>query len=176
MVKMTKARQNAYEAVAELLKTRNIHKITVNEILIKAGISRSQFYRFFRDKYDLLNQTVSYQVDMVFSDESSPDVIKDNLITLLNMTREAYLTTTLYRNEHSELFQLYFDMILRLMRRRVCTIQKGQISPVQTRALRFAAAGATMMILDWLCGGCREKPEQIAGELIGLLPAFVLSE
>ena len=101
MAKSTTSRQKACLALAELLKTRNIHKITVNEILEKAGISRSQFYRLFKDKYDLLNQTIALQVDMIFSDSANISLVLDNLVALLEVTRDAYLTTSLFHNEYS---------------------------------------------------------------------------
>lgn len=49
---------------------------------------------------------------MAFSDDSSLEIIKNNLITLLDMTRDAYLTTTLYHNEHGELISLLPAFVL----------------------------------------------------------------
>ena len=176
MAKSTTSRQKACYALSELLKTRNIHKITVNEILKKAGISRSQFYRLFKDKYDLLNQTIALQVDLIFSDPADISFILDNLVALLEMVRDAYLTTSFFHNEYNELFQICFEMILRLLQRHINQAQKKDASPRQTRAMRFAAAGSATMILDWLGGGCRETPQQIAEELIQILSSFILYE
>lgn len=41
------------EAFEELLKTSPLEMITVKDIISKAGLSRSTFYKYFRDKYDL---------------------------------------------------------------------------------------------------------------------------
>lgn len=41
-------------AMSELMKDKDMDDITTSEILAKSGISRSTFYRRYRDKYDLL--------------------------------------------------------------------------------------------------------------------------
>ena len=46
-------------ALAELMETESFDKITTSEILEQSGVSRSTFYRRYRDKYDLL--TSNYQ-------------------------------------------------------------------------------------------------------------------
>ena len=43
------------QAIKELIKNRPLDKITVTDIVIKAGMTRHTFYRYFMDKYDLVN-------------------------------------------------------------------------------------------------------------------------
>ena len=43
------------QAIKELIKNRPLDKITVTDIVIKAGMTRQTFYRYFMDKYDLVN-------------------------------------------------------------------------------------------------------------------------
>lgn len=59
-----KPRANAYkkaddaivQAFFSLLEDRDFHKITVSDIIKKAGVNRSTFYRHYVDKYDILDQ------------------------------------------------------------------------------------------------------------------------
>lgn len=44
------------ETLIELLKTKDIKKITVSEICEKADINRATFYRYYLDVYDLLEK------------------------------------------------------------------------------------------------------------------------
>ncbi len=176
MEKSVSTKQKVCQSLLELLKTRNIHKITVREILAKSGISRSQFYRLFKDKYDLLNQAISLEVDRIFLENDSISITPDKLTALLQVTKDAYWSTSLCHNEYSELFYIYYNMILNLFYRYAKTAQKNEIPPKQLRSLRYAAAGTTMMISSWLSGGCRENPQEIASELICLLPSFLFYE
>ena len=90
MEKSVSTKQKVCQSLLELLKTRNIHKITVREILAKSGISRSQFYRLFKDKYDLLNQAISLEVDRIFLENDSISITPDKLTALLQVTKDAY--------------------------------------------------------------------------------------
>lgn len=46
-----------FDALIELLQTTSIDKLTVGQILKKANVGHSTFYRRYKDKYDLLNQS-----------------------------------------------------------------------------------------------------------------------
>ena len=56
MAKTSKAKQAVFNAMLALLKTNGFDDITVTEIIEKASISRTTFYRMFEDKYDLLDK------------------------------------------------------------------------------------------------------------------------
>lgn len=43
------------QAVERLLTTRTLEEITVADIVAESGLSRSNFYNHFTDKYDLIN-------------------------------------------------------------------------------------------------------------------------
>ena len=45
------------ESLMELMKTRPISAISIKEICAKADISRSSFYNYYTDQYDLLQKT-----------------------------------------------------------------------------------------------------------------------
>ena len=44
------------ESLIELMVEKSILKITINEICDRAGVSRSTFYTYYKDQYDLLKQ------------------------------------------------------------------------------------------------------------------------
>ncbi len=49
--------QCLFDALIELMQTTPIDYISVHDLVEKAHVSRSAFYRRYRDKYDLLNQS-----------------------------------------------------------------------------------------------------------------------
>lgn len=52
---ITEATRNTFiEAFCELYKVKPIEKITVKELVSKAGYSRATFYNYFNDAYELL--------------------------------------------------------------------------------------------------------------------------
>ena len=61
---MSESEQNKLaiaEAMKALMRTMPIEKITTKEILEKAGVSRRSFYRYFKDKYDLVEWIYDYE-------------------------------------------------------------------------------------------------------------------
>ena len=60
---MTESEQNRLAiagAMKQLLRTMPIEKITTDRILEIAGVSRRSFYRYFKDKYELLEWIYNY--------------------------------------------------------------------------------------------------------------------
>lgn len=49
-------KRNIREAVKTLLKSHSIEEITVNDILSEAMISRSTFYQYYHDKYEVVEE------------------------------------------------------------------------------------------------------------------------
>ena len=60
---MTESEKNKVaiaEAMKRLMREMPIEKITTDRILENAGVSRRSFYRYFKDKYDLLEWIYNY--------------------------------------------------------------------------------------------------------------------
>ena len=49
------------EAMKTLMRSNPIEKITIRQIQEAAGVSRRSFYRYFRDKFDLLEWIYNYE-------------------------------------------------------------------------------------------------------------------
>lgn len=56
MLQNPSAKTYIITALLELLQQRTFSSITVKEIVKRAGISRSTFYVYYYDKFDLLEQ------------------------------------------------------------------------------------------------------------------------
>lgn len=48
-------KQQIWDAFYELCRTTPFEKLTVEKIIRQSGVSKATFYRYFRDKYDVLN-------------------------------------------------------------------------------------------------------------------------
>lgn len=60
---MTESEKNKLaiaDAMKRLMRTTPIEKITTDRILQNAGVSRRSFYRYFKDKFDLLEWIYNY--------------------------------------------------------------------------------------------------------------------
>ncbi|MBO7689481.1 MAG: helix-turn-helix transcriptional regulator, partial [Clostridia bacterium] len=56
-------------AFDELVEKVGFSKITVSMLCEEAGVSRATFYRYFKDKYDVMNYNYKQMVDTAFTPE-----------------------------------------------------------------------------------------------------------
>ena len=54
-------------AAAGLVRERGAAETSLDEVLARAGVSKSQLYHYFQDKADLLRAVVTHQADMVLA-------------------------------------------------------------------------------------------------------------
>src|SRR5258708_1492692 len=62
-------------ALIDLIKERDFDALTVGEIAERAMVSRAGFYRYYQDKYDLVEQLFEEAVSTMMGDLNAPHVI-----------------------------------------------------------------------------------------------------
>ncbi|WP_295729553.1 TetR/AcrR family transcriptional regulator [uncultured Limosilactobacillus sp.] len=73
--------QNALET---LLRTKPFEKITVDQICGEALLHRSSFYRYFHDKYDLLEQLINNRLDQLSNGTADENAFIEAAVNYLN--------------------------------------------------------------------------------------------
>ena len=71
-----RTRKNIISAFNTLIKTHNIEKITVEMILKEADVSKATFYRYFNDKYEVMNSNYKELLDRFSAPECSSSYIE----------------------------------------------------------------------------------------------------
>ncbi len=56
----TETEKLLFDALSKLLQEKSIDKLSVRDIIENANVSRATFYRYYYDKYDLLNSNYEY--------------------------------------------------------------------------------------------------------------------
>ena len=64
-MKMNRTVRDFQNALESLLKTHQFGHLTIDQICNEALLHRSSFYRYFHDKYDLLEQTISTRLNIL---------------------------------------------------------------------------------------------------------------
>ena len=72
-----KTEQALSNAFFELYATMSIERITVNDIVTRAGYNRSTFYAYFQDVYEVLERTEKHLIQVV--EKIGPDLL-DSLV------------------------------------------------------------------------------------------------
>lgn len=71
-----------------LLEKNSFESLTVDQICKEALMHRSSFYRYFSDKYDLLEQTLNAQINKLTENTDSEDDIIKQLLSYIDKNKD----------------------------------------------------------------------------------------
>lgn len=178
-------RDDIVEAFADLLGERPFSQISITLISERAGISRTSYYRHFYTQHEVLDA----YLDTVFAElrsrlrevppPSVPDEYRDltrryNILQELTCLREhaTTLRAILQSEVATELKDRMHEQALEILEDVIIHAQDDTDKPrtEHGRALlrSFFAAGTTTIACDWILGGCREEPEELASFILSM--------
>lgn len=176
MEKQNSTKERVFIAFSDLVEKKRFEYITIVDILECANISRSQFYRLFKDKYDLLEQTVSYQCEMILTDDYELDSLSERFELLCKMFDESKLVLAMqYKFSYEQHFNLLFEANVRQYCRRLRRSSGSELSEEMMQAIRFCSAGYAMIMFDWIRNGNRESIMNQIRQLRKLVPDILVS-
>ena len=147
------------EAMKRLMRETPIEKTTTDRILENAGVSRRSFYRYFKDKYDLLEWIYNYDfcrfVD-VRPEKSIWDYYPD-ILRSLRADPEFYGNAFVYAGQNSFrafCFEKLFPLIM---------TDFGDIFP-DVETARFVVRRYVYMFFDGYIWWLKQKEPMSAGE------------
>lgn len=152
-------------AFIQLLKQKNINKITIQEIVKKAGVSRSSFYRHYDSKEDILLDYMNQLFDATqlkinpFSDEN----IKDYAVSQFCLCKEN--KDFFIALKQNDLLYLLFQQVNYNVKRNIASFHLYK-NPYQ--AIFFASA-AIGVIIQWIENDFQESEEELADMFIYLM-------
>lgn len=160
--------------LCEMLKKNSFEKIKVTDILEKADVSRTTFYRHFNDKYDLL--IWYYQDRLNRAGVSSDDFRKNSIIVFSLMAEDPkmFRSALKYDKQNSlsdHIMQLAREFFTDNMKKKqgVDTLPEDVLY-----AIEFYCGGAKQIIHNWVLGKMTETPEQVTDILINHMPSVLL--
>lgn len=168
MDKQTIMRKAISDALEQLLEDADsLQDISVKDILEKCGLSRPTFYRYFSDKYDVVNWSYTYYVEELTDlYGKSAAISNENLlrrfIRFFYDKRNYFYKVMDYVGQNS-----FYDHYLSCLTRWYAAVRDqsaGEAAPLSVEErymLLYFAAGISRMLKEWLLGGCKESPEQI---------------
>ena len=150
-----------YETFMDLLKEKDIDKITVTEICKKAEINRATFYRYYENQYDLLDKIEENMLDEIKNttknckrdiDELTLNILevvyqnKSEWIILTGTHSDGRLVPQIYR-----FFSKYF--------------KRETLSKWNDYKYSFIFYGYSGIINEWTKNGFKETPQDLSNYL-----------
>jgi len=171
-------------AGVERLMSSRASRVTVQDVVRSAGISRSSFYLHFSGLEDLALAYLSQQIDII--GEAGIGVRRDDLITGATAARIGYDRLITHVVEHFPLysavlesssshgaFQAAIDTYSRRLLKSVLSLDVVPSSANAEIAVAYVAGGALTVISSWLRGDLDVDDDDLVQQLVDLLPTWV---
>ncbi len=88
VMRVTRTIRDFENALITLLEKNSFESLTVDQICKEALMHRSSFYRYFSDKYDLLEQTLNAQINKLTENTDSEDDIIKQLLSYIDKNKD----------------------------------------------------------------------------------------
>ncbi|ANK61905.1 TetR family transcriptional regulator [Loigolactobacillus backii] len=152
-MRVTRTVRDFENALIKVLETTSFDAVTVEQICAEALLHRSSFYRYFNDKYDLLQQTMSMMLNQLLKDQGHNDDIIEQIVNFVDTHKEVFRNISV-NNGRNYLDMEVLTVISRIMLARRDT--KSQDALIETlrrtdqpEMLAYVLSGAIMGAFVW---------------------------
>lgn len=166
------------DVFVELLGSKGISQISVQEICRRAGVNRTTFYSHFEDVYDLLRKIEKEKEQAVYALFMDPETKALNRFTESNLEK---LIEFVQANADFYRVYLNYGNTSLAMDRGIAASWEQHIAPVVSLLphqsdmelwyrFEYFKSGFTGVIKKWLNTDCRESPAELTAILKKCLP------
>lgn len=153
-----------------MVEKGDIEAVTVEDLVKRAHVSRSYFYRHYRDKYDLLTQIVIKisQNTFNYSEADYHQQIAEWL-RLLAANQLLFQTALKYNGQNSieDSLQKYCEQYLYDL---IVAHHPAVVAKQDSFSIQFYAYGMVGITKKWLQEGCLQNSAKLAHQIVGQMP------
>ena len=166
------------EALSRLIRTADFESLSVNDIIREAGISRSTFYRHFKDKYDVMNFNYFSLLNRSLEDPSVL-TMEDLFVILLEAGEynwqelRSLFSTTGVNSLHEYISSYSFEAAVNIYETGDVFARKERIrilSDTERVQLLLFCHGAALLFEEWVKGKIPLSGKETAAAMYELLP------
>lgn len=175
MSQMTKRALAA--SLKNLLRTKPLNQITINNITEACGVNRMTFYYHFSDIYDLLDWICEADVAKVLEGKNTYETWQEGFLNILLLVREnRQIVVNLCHSvslERMELFlhKLIYDLIIDVVE------EKAEGMVVRDEDKRYIADfykyAIVGIMLNWIRNDMKDDPNQIVNSFYILISSNI---
>ena len=155
-------KESISEAYKILVIKEKTTKISVKELCENIGISRTTFYKYFKDAYDIIEyifvQDAMIPLDTLVSNKVKVRTLMENWYASFYENKEFYKTAIAENGQNS-----LFDTIISLLTEYNREVYKNHLSgeDLEYFSYKYAAIQA-MLLKKWMLEGMKTQPEKMA--------------
>lgn len=172
MKKVSPTEQICMNAMHELIGVKMINRISVQDIIDMAGISKATFYRHYTDKYDLYEKMLRRDVEHIFTDSCTLREWPVRIRSFAHaIQKEQKFYYRMVRDDPGSFTMFYTNVLYNLMERRLARLHGKPYTMSHSLHLKcmFTSAGTAALLCDWITGGCAASADNIADEICSMI-------
>ena len=166
------------QSLQQLMLTMPLEKISVNDIVEKAGVGRNTFYYHFADKYDLVTWYFQTGVTPFLFEHTKYGSWQDILLGLEEYFRQNkvfYQNALAYTGQNS-LSEYIYDFMQKYYRQRLSECRPDMRAEELEFLSQFLAGAGMGVLMPWVRGGMERELSQQTGYLLALHDSNLLHE
>lgn len=153
------------DALLILMSEKDFHSITIDELVKKAGVNRSTYYRHFTGKEDV----IFYFLDSVMSEYL--EQIQFQKLDLKTYLQKLFSHFMNYRKQMLVIYHAGLSMVLLNVLKKYFYSQIDTSKPlVEQYEVSFYIGGIFNHLLMWFSRGMKESPEEMTEYALLVLP------
>lgn len=150
--------ESIIEAMWELLNTKSFEKISVSELVERAGVGRVTFYRNFTSKEDVLKRSLNSELKYWLT-QRNIDLSDWTDAHLLIALRQFF---DFWYKEQEKIRLLINNHLDYLLEDSLDIYFKERLGDLTDDFhLQFIVGGFFRVLKTWIAGGCKENPDDI---------------
>lgn len=172
MDKRDKTKYKLANAIKQLMETQSLDKITVKDIVSQCDMTRQTFYRYFQDKYDLVNWYFERLVQKSFKQMGVSCSLREGLHKKFRFIEEEciFFSGAFQSNDYNSLMNYDYDCIFKFYEEIITSKTNKPLEEDLAFLLRMYCRGSIYMTVEWVNKKDRPAPEEITNLLIEALP------
>ncbi len=158
------------DSLEALVEVKPFEKISVQDIIHYCGASRTTFYRYFKDKYDLMNWICKSQMDAILQDNKKEHRSILEIVSFIKEKRRYFQEIIQFKGQNS-----FVEFLLEYGQKACIDLIRRQLGPDDIPdevacSVRMFIGGTTYLLYYWICNHCVESPDFIEAAILSNLP------
>ena len=160
-------------ALQKMLRSKSFEDVSVGDICKEIDISRTTFYRYFKDKYECMNWVYQNQIRILLEKNQNIDDWKTMVydVTCAMYERKEFFTkVSTYKEQNSLMdciFECGYNYLEDMLKKE---LQISELPADLHWSCCMYVKGSIYLLENWLRDGCKESPEFIAKLLCDNVP------
>lgn len=163
-------------SIKTLMEKETLDKITVIDIVKHCGVTRQTFYRYFIDKYDLVNWYFEQLCMQSFKQMGVSISLKEALSKKFNFIKNErlFFTQAFQSHEQNSLIEYDYQSIFSFYSKIITDKTGISLSEDIRFHLEMYCEGSIHMTVQWVKSGMKLAPDKIADLLVEALPLSLI--